>query len=371
MKTKLLALLELLILMTSACAADSERPRTLEGHSHLAVSADMMNRTLSILDVDRLTQGANRSDALLAEVDLSAHGTPMSLAISPDGRTALVSISAGFLNLIAGVPSGKEALLFVDLETLSVTHELAIGQTPMGIAFTPDGTRAFVGLLGETNIVVVDVINHSFEKLATGATFNEELAVDDSGNVAVLSYGAAGDARTFSVSDPAMSGGTSGMSGDAAGVAFFPGTRTAFVLQAATPLTAGMGGYDVLDVSNPAEAVVLESVRVRVSGFSYPATAVHARNSIAYPITGDRKNWLVEVRQGDTGLTEVQRIEVGASGLIPYGVGETHDSRVLVAEPGNHYVGVVDLESGTAFTVPWEQSEYGPTEIKVIPARTP
>lgn len=41
--------------------------------------------------------------------------------------------------------------------------------------------------------------------------------------------------------------------------------------------------------------------------------------------------------------------------------------RVLVADPGAHSVSVVDLDTGTGFTAPWEGTEYGPTEIKVIP----
>jgi DNA-binding beta-propeller fold protein YncE len=70
--------------------------------------------------------------------------------------------------------------------------------------------------------------------------------------------------------------------------------------------------------------------------------------------------------EGDV-ATEVQTIDVGPSGLFAYGIAATNDGRVLVAEPGTHTVSVVDLEAGTGFSVPWEDTEYGPTEIKVIP----
>ena len=57
----------------------------------------------------------------------------------------------------------------------------------------------------------------------------------------------------------------------------------------------------------------------------------------------------------------------GTAASLAYGLSATRDGRVLIAVPGEHYVGVVDLEAGTAFTVPWEVTMSGPTEIKVVP----
>lgn len=339
-----------------------------EGPQH-AISADMSNKTLSIVDIDLLTEGATRSDALIASIDLSEYSPgPMSLAVSPDGKLALVSISAGFLGLIAGVESGEDKLLFVDLESRSVAAELDVGTGPMGIVFSKDGSKAFVGLLGASTMAVVDVAARTFETVTTGMSFNEELAIDDTGEVGILSYGFAGNAFTFSVATPAdVVGTTTGLVGDAAGLAFFPGTKIACLLQAPTPLTSNMGGYDLIDVTAPAAPVVIDSARMGSAPIVYPITAVHRRGTLAYPASGGGQLELVEMELKDGAASEVQRIPVGPGGLIPYGVSETYDTRVLIAEPGEHYVGVVDLETGTAFTVPWEGAEYGPTEIKLIP----
>ena len=43
-------------------------------------------------------------------------------------------------------------------------------------------------------------------------------------------------------------GTTAGLSGDAAGVAFFPGTKIAYLMQAPTVLTGNVGGHDIIDV---------------------------------------------------------------------------------------------------------------------------
>jgi len=336
---------------------------------HLAISADMSNKTLSIVDIELLTEGATRSDALIDTIDLSDYSPgPMSIAVSPDGKLALVSISAGFLGLLAGVPAGEDRLLFVDIESRSVVGELDVGSGPMGIVFSKDSKRAFVGLLGVTAVAVVDVEARTFETVETGQTFNEELAIDDSGEVGILSYGLAGNAFTFSVTAPAdVHGTTMGLLGDAAGLAFFPGTKIACLLQAPTPLTGNQGGYDLIDVTSATAPTVIDSLRMSGGPIVYPITAVHRRGTLAFPATLAGQIALVEMELKGGKASEVQRIDVGPGGLIPYGVSETYDSRVLVAEPVEHYIGVVDLATGTAFTVPWEGEEYGPTEIKLIP----
>jgi DNA-binding beta-propeller fold protein YncE len=330
----------------------------------------MANHTLSIIDIDLLAEGGTRADALVDTIDLSEHAPgPLSLAITPDGKTALVSISVGFLNLIgAAIPTGEDKLLIVDIESRTVTGEIAIGAGPMGIAITHDSKTAFVGLLGQTAFAVVDIESQTFETVDTGATYNEELAIDDSGEVAILSYGVAGDVKTFAVDDPAGTlGGTSGITGDGAGVAFFPGTKIAYLVQAPTPLTGNVGGHDLVDVTDPSAPVASDNVRIEMAPTSYPVTTVHARNSVAYPaITGGRLT-VVEMKLEDGVATEVQAVDVGPSGLFAYGIGATSDGRVLIAEPGTHTVSVVDLETGTGFSVPWEVDAYGPTEIKVIP----
>jgi hypothetical protein len=57
---------------------------------------------------------------------------------------------------------------------------------------------------------------------------------------------------------------------------------------------------------------------------------------------------------------------VGSAKSLAYGVVAAR-GRVLLSVPGEHYLGVVDLATQKAFTVPWEVSMSGPTEVRLIP----
>jgi len=335
----------------------------------LAITADFLHKTLSIIDIDSLRDGGKRADALVGEVDLSMYTpAPMALNVTPDGKTALVSISGGFLGAFITVPAGPGKLLFVDIETRKVTGELDVGDSPMGIVFSKDSKRAFVGLYSENYFAVVDIAAKTFKPVSTGSGFNEELSIDDSGTVGILTYGPSGNAVTFSVADPmAPLGSTFGLSGDAAGAAFFPGTKKAFLMQAPTLLTGNVGGHNVIDASNPAMPVSSDNIRVNAHPTTYPVTAVAARGSIAYPSSANGTVTIVEMKlEGDV-AKEVKKVDAGVAGNVAYGITDTPDGKILIAVPGDHYIGVVDLEAGTAFHVPWDQTEAGPTEIKIVP----
>lgn len=338
----------------------------------LALSADFLNKTLTVFDVDKLKEGASKKDVMVGTVDLSKY-TPGALAqaITPDGKLALVSISIGFLSsFLPGEPTGGNGmLLFVDLEKLTVVAELQLGNTPMGIAITPDGKRAFVGLLSETYIAVVDIEKRTFEKVQTGAEWNEELALDETGTVAILSSDVAGNVKTFSVAAPAMMGGTFGIDGDAAGVAFFPGTKLAYVMQSPNGLTTTSGGYNLIDVTDPLKPVSVDSKRIPNAPKWYSVTTVRSRNSVAYPSFEDNKVFVYEMKLSGKVVMQAQKIEVGPGDDMPYGVCATPDGRVLVANGAGKNVGVVDLATQKAFMVPWEQTKAGPNDIRLIPKR--
>jgi hypothetical protein len=137
-------------------------------------------------------------------------------------------------------------------------------------------------------------------------------------------------------------------------------------VQAPTQLTLNVGGHNVIDVTDPKKPVASDNVRVN-SPTQYPCAAVHSRKTVVYPSFENKKAYLTEMKLEGTIAKEAQKIEVGAAGNLPYGVSSTPDSRVLVAVPGDHYIGVVDLETKKAFTVPWEVTKSGPNDIKMIP----
>lgn len=350
---------------TSGAEPGTRQPRR-------AISADFLNQTLSVVDVDKLAEGKTRDDALIGTVDLSAYVPgPLSVAITPDGKTALASVSGGWLRLVGGgdIPAGDGTLVFVDIESLKVTGELKLGKDPMGIAITHDGKHAFVGLMSENYMAYVDIEKRSFERIATGNSWNEELAIDDTGTIGVLTTGIAGDSMSFSVAMPRTHGQTRGLTADAAGVAFFPGTKLAFVLQAPTALTGKAGGYNVVDVSDPSSPRVTDNVRTSGdTGRAYPVTSVAKRKSVVYPSADENTQLLVLKEMGLDGEKAklVQTIEVG-KGTFSYGLSSSPEGLVLSAVGTEHYVAVADLETGKVFTVPWGVSKTGPLDIRYIP----
>lgn len=334
----------------------------------LAITADFLNQTLSVVDLNKFKDGAKREDVLVGTVDLSKYTPgPLALGITPDGKTALVSISGGWLGAFTTVPAGNGTLLFVDIATRTVTKELYTGASPMGIVITKDGKQAFVGQYSESFFAVVDIAKQTFTTVQTGAQFNEELALDDTGTVGILSYGPAGNVTTFDVANPMTLGFTTALTGDAAGVAFFPGTKSAYVVQSATALDGNLGGHNVVNVTDPKNPVATDNIRTQNSPTWYPVTPVPRRNSVAYPATLNNMLSVVEMKlTGDT-ATQVQSIPVGAAMTLAYGATTDPDGRVLVAVPTEHYVAVVDLDAAKAFMVPWDVTKDGPNDIKVVP----
>ena len=338
-----------------------------------AVSADFLNQTLSVVDVDKLVEGATKDDALLGTVDLSMYVPgPLTISVTPDGKTAMASISGGWLRLLpqgSDVPAGAGTLVFVDLETFKVKGELKVGTDPLGIAITQDSKYAFVGLMSESYMAYVDIEKMSYMPIQTGNQWNEELAIDDTGTIGALTTGTGGDAMGFDVAMPSKHGQTLGLSGDAGGVAFFPGSKFAFVVQAPTQLTGMTGGYNVLDLSNPSMPMSTDSVRTMGDmNQAYPVTSVPSRKSVVYPSSemSSKKLTLHEMALEGGKAKKVQDVEVGESTFV-YGLGATPEGTVLAASGAEHQIFVVDLNTAKSFAVPWGTTKTGPQDIKYIP----
>lgn len=362
----------------TACSSHSDDTTASASGPRRALVTDWLNQTLTLVDLDALVDGATRESASVATIDLSAYSPgPLDAAISPDGKLALVSVSAGWLSAtaalvgVSSIPPGTGTLLFVDLEQRAVVGELDTGSGPMGIQFTHDGKRAFVAHFATSAITIVDVEQRTVVEQVQVGQFSEEIALDDTGTVGIFSYSTTGNVRTFAASDPAGTlSDPVNLTSDAAGVAFFPGTKTAYVVQSATPLDGERGGHTIVDVSDPSAPVVSEDVREPGGPTTYPVAAVPKRGSVVVPATASGMFAATELALGADGTTQVvQIIPVAPAGpLGPYGVSvDPVDGRVYFAAPKEHFIAVVDLASAQAFTIPWHVTASGPTELVPIP----
>lgn len=360
----------------NGCSSDEDPKGSGE---QLAVTCDWLDHRLSFVDLAKLSQGTAREDALLGELDLSAYPAgPLEMAIVPGTHLAIVSLSAGFFSLspLAGIivdatdiPTDPGKLLFVDLDQREVVGELVTGLHPMSVAFTPDGKRGFVTNFGTPEVTVIDVEARSIEARVSVGVYSEAIVLDDSGEVGIFSYSAVGNVRTFGADD--FAGTLSApveLPGDSAGVAFFPGTKIAYVVHSPMPITSAQGGHALIDVSDPQHPVTLDNVRFPTAPYAYPALSHADRDSVIVPGAVDGILSVDEITLDDQGATQVaQTIEVGTADLLgAYGMEIGVDGRVWLAATTARGLIAVDLEAQSSYPVPWGSDNASPTCIELL-----
>lgn len=367
----------LMVLVLVACGSDDPAPGASTGEGKLAITANWLDGTLSLVDVDALVSGvADRAAVETASIDLSAYSPgPLEVEITPDGKLALVAISAGFFSIGGAgfivnepsIPMGADRLLFVDIETRAVVGELDTGSGPMGIRITKDGTRAFVAHFGSGELVTVDIASRSIVSRVEIGGLAEEIAFDDSDTVGIVGYSTDGSVRTFAVDD--VAGTLSAqvqLPGDSAGVAFFPGTKTAFVFQAANGFSSRQSGYTLIDVTDPSAPDVIADVRWTDTTMGYGIAVHPERNSVIVPLTSAGKLIVREFTLGDGDVVLANTVEnvTDATLMGARAVSIDGQGRVLVAVPRERVLTVSDLDSGESFVVPWG-TRASPADVAV------
>ncbi len=336
------------------------------GHGRIAVTADFLARSLSVMDYDALVNGAQtRDEALLDTIDLSAYSPgPLETELTPDGETALVSVSPGFFDGVVGglagidgVPSEAGTFLFVDLDSRSVT-ELDVGPKPMGIAVSPDGATAYVACFGSDHVAIVDVASRAVRDRVVVGGGPEQIALDASGELGAVNAASDGTVRVFRTADPAGSLSVPvAVSGDPSGVAFVEGTSLLVVAN-----SLNQPNYTVLDVSDPATPVLVEQSEP-TGGVPYGATAIPGTKKVVLSITQFASQKLLSL---DFATTPAKTVELAApvrGFILGFAVGPD-GTRGLSGVAGDNRLLVIDLDQSTARAIPWLAAE-GPTYVAI------
>jgi DNA-binding beta-propeller fold protein YncE len=379
--------------------------------SNLAVTADWLNHTLSLVDFDALVaelpadggvpaasagsdaggdgsvvttsagDAANIDAATVrvGEIDLSAYAqAPYEVKLTPDGATAIVTMSAGFFAVTGAgllvnatkVPTTPGEVLFVDLASRSVVASLDTGAEATGIAITHDGTRAFISHEGTSDLTVVDVKTQQIlAQVDVGGTFAEEVSLDDSDTVGIVTYldptSQEKNVRTFAVADMASTlSAPIPLGTDAAGVPFFPETKIAFVVLAYNPLTSPASGYALIDATNPASPVKLvQTMWTDATYVAYQAIQFPAHGTVLVPLATGGTLSVREYAFAGSDVSLRTTIPVAATQLFgAFGAVVDAQGHLALTMPQQRQIALLDIGSGAVVTVPWF-SPAGPLGI--------
>lgn len=335
------------------------------------VTADWMNRSLSVLGLERvLDPGCSAADALLTTIDLSAHAPgPIELELTPDGRSAVVSIGPGFFEGSGGalvgnpMPELRGELLLVDLVEGRVSATIATPVAPMGLAISPDGARAYVAGFGYggapgDSLMVVDLASESLVAQHVVGPRPEQVALDPEGALGALSLAGSDAIRVFETRDvgatlsPPL---TTGL--DPSDLRFVPGTS---LLVVASSMAAS---YAVVDVADPSAPILVARPRV-AGGIPYGIAVIPGTREIL--ITTSIREQLVRATPEAPDAPH-QRVSL-PGGAFLLGLAVTSDGRhALVPHLSGRTLDVIRLDTMTlSHSLSW-LSRPGPTYVRITP----
>jgi YVTN family beta-propeller protein len=338
------------------------------------VTADWLNQSLTLFDYDKLIDGqSDASQAIVDTIDLSDwEPGPIELEITPDGKTAVVSVGPAFFDSLSGLLGNPEippggTLLIVDLET-GTADEIQTGDVPLGIAISPDGSRAYTanygtdGARGDT-LSVIDIPGRQLIEDVQVGSGPEQVALSPDGSLGIVNVVSGGGIRIFQTSD--VAGTLSGVletGSDPSDVSFLDGNDRAVV--------ANSFGFDVtlVDTSNPSSPSVIESVPVGV-GVPYGVTYCAVRNQILAPTNATGRDLPTQLV---TFAVSAESLSAGPPLSLPgqnFPLTAAIDSAcdfAFVAHIVDRKLSIIDLATHAVRAIDW-LAEPGPSYVAVQP----
>lgn len=299
--------------------------------------------TLSILDFAKFPPTVTT----LADVPNSVVGPPSNIAVSPDGRLALVANS---LKVDASAPAGWVPESYVHVVELGPTPRVvgraATGRQPSGLSFTPDGRHALVAdrAAGTITVLAVDgmkVTPAQTLKVCEPADGVADVAVSPDGRTALASVQKGGHLAVLTI-DGAGKVAATGQKISVAGQPY----RVVVTPDGELAVTAGSGAGNGVDVdaltvidlkTGPrpravdyvAVGAVPESLEVSPDGRLVAVVVMDGSNLAAdHPLHADPAAVVILERRGRS-FARVQRLPVGR---IVEGVAFTGDGKHLLVQ---------------------------------------
>lgn len=374
-----------LSVLAAGCTDDSKGSvsggGTDSGRARRVVTADWLNKSLSVLDYDQLVNGAaTRDEALIATIDLGTYEPgPIEVAVAPDGNTAVATVGPGFfasslMETVFGLPTDLATTgtaLLVDLDKRSVLADVPPPAPPMGVAIAPDGNHAITADHSGSTISIVDLQQRTIATSVQVGGSPEETSLTPDGKLGVVNTDSDYSIRFFDPADPA---GTLSsplyIGADPGGAAFIPEAHRLVIGKSIAPPSSNeVAGFAVVDTTDPAAATVVDAQSlpgvpygaVRIPGTSH----VFVTSGVAAESTGCA---LYEIDATKTPATQVRTIKLPCekTGLPMSAAIDPEGQHAFVGIVGDNSLMVVDLATGTPRRIPWLVAA-GPTDVAIIP----
>jgi YVTN family beta-propeller protein len=264
---------------------------------------------------------------------------PHEVAVSPDGRTAVVTNYGG--------RTPGNSLTVVDLDRLEAVATIDLGEQrrPHGIAWLPDGRRVLVTTEANRTVTLVDVPARRVEAtIATGADVSHEVAIAPDGNRAFVANIGSGSVTVIDI--PGRSVIRSIPTGAGAeGVAVTPDGREVWISnRAANTVT-------VLNARSLEVLATLESadfpIRVVFTPDGRHALVTNARSAElrVFDVAARAATGAIPIRAPT--VQRDQQVIAFEGSATPIGVlGDPDNRHVYVAAASADVVAVVDLQRG-------------------------
>ncbi len=351
----------------SASSPDSPAP------ARRVVTADWLNRSLTVLDYTKLVDGESDAAAsTLQTIDLSSWDPgPIEVEITPNGSTAVVSVGPAFFDGLPGLvgsPAIAEGgtLLIVDLDSGQV-DEVQTEDVPLGIAISPDGSTAYTANYGVSgsrgdSLSVIDIASRQILEEVTVGSGPEQIALSPDGSLGILNVVSGGGVRVFETADVAGTLSDVLPTGDdPSDVTFLDGNDRAVV--------ANTFSFDVtlIDTSDPSAPSVLGSAPIG-RGIAYGVTYVPARDEILAPAAASAPGmptFLVRYGRSGDSLAAGETLELAGENF-PLTAAAADGDFAFVAHVVDQALSIIDLTDGRVRAVQW-LTEPGPSYVAVQP----
>jgi len=342
--------------------------------TRLVVTADWLNQSLTLLDYAKLVDGQSDAAAsIVRTIDLSdwAPG-PIEVEITPDGRTAVVSVGPAFFDELPGlvgnpdIPAGG-TLLIVDLESGEV-DEVQTEDVPLGIAISPDGATAYTANFGTAeargdSLSIIDIASRQIIQEVSVGVRPEQVALSADGTLGIVNITGGRGVRVFQTADVAGTLSEVVETGsDPSDVSFLDGNDWAV---AANSFTFDL---TLLDTSDPANPTALNSTLLG-TGVPYGVTYLPARGEILAPAaaTGaDLPTHLLSFTRVNDGLNPSTALELPGRNFPLTAAADSEGDFAFVAHIVDHELSIIDLDTGETRSIGW-LTEPGPSYVAVQP----